>query len=100
MTICICVTLQQGKIQILAPQFGYESGDGHERGVCSAGVTNRAAAQERNGLCRNLVGGDQEETDESVKAKVTIKTSTHSKRYPSPHPVCHLNLLPSIFCTN
>lgn len=50
MTVCIYVTLQQGQVQVLPRRLGHESGEGHERSITSAGLTNQTAAQERNGL--------------------------------------------------
>lgn len=59
--VCVCVTLQQGQIQVLSQRLGHQSREGHERGVASAGLTNQTAAQERHCLHGTLqeVGGGE-----------------------------------------
>ena len=42
---CVCVTLQQGQVQVLPPRVGHQRRKGHEREVPYAGLTNQTAAQ-------------------------------------------------------
>lgn len=69
--LCLYVSLQQGQVQVLPRWLGHESGEGHERSITSAGLTNQTAAQERNGLHRTLEG---ERNESLVVRKVDEKT--------------------------
>lgn len=109
--MCICVTLQQGQVQVLSRRLGHESGEGHERSITSTGLTNQTAAQERNGLCGTLVRErreiwgekgkrEREEYYLSVK-RDKFRARTPSPRYPSPSqpPRLCLHLLLPNYCT-
>ena len=71
---CLCVTLQQGQIQVLIPRLGHESREGHERSISSAGLTDQTAAQERNWLLGTLRRGDRQTQEHYSTAKVKKKT--------------------------
>ena len=46
----MCMTLQQGQVQVLPPRVGHQRWEGHEREVPYARLTNQTAAQVRNRL--------------------------------------------------